>query len=68
MRNRQSKRGYWIGLQSPWANSPFYHEDNSAVDYTNWAPGKPGYVVGVYILQVLSVFKLIIFLKYFVFL
>ena len=47
MRKRQSKKGYWIGLQSPWSNSPFYHEDNSAVDFTNWAPGKPGFVVGV---------------------
>jgi hypothetical protein len=29
-------------MHSPFNQEPFIFEDNSAVDYTKWASGKPG--------------------------
>lgn len=37
---------YWLGMWAPSGNT-FNFEDNSLLDYTNWAPNKPGNIYGV---------------------
>ena len=51
LRNKTTNGDYWIGLRSPWGNEPFYFEDNTALEYTKWAPGKPGNYYGVTLIR-----------------
>lgn len=49
LRQRRKTTNHWIGMWAP--GDIFFNEDNTDIDYTNWANGKPSYVGAVRISQ-----------------
>jgi len=47
LRSKQEDyKDYWLGLWAPSGNT-FFYEDNTDLDYSYWAPGKPGTITNV---------------------